>query len=202
MKNLSIEEVFIQYKLNRNKKIIHIFLKQHSDWFKEQDSCGNLRILLLDMLKNAQQKEDIIEVDFVLLIIQAFVVTLKPNDQHFDYLFSYVNAFLGDYWQSGSHDLFFNQFADVCFHASDEILENTFQRNPNALKEYLTKIASVDYRASDGSDIYIAVHKSIPLIHYLNKTDKSQILHSVFLTHFDERIVEEAQEEAELYGIT
>lgn len=196
MKNSKFVEILKQYEFGNSKGNVHALFKKYSDWFKQSNNNGILKLALADTLKEVIQTNDLRKYDFVLLVIQVFNIDFTKEDKHFELLFSIANSIIKDFKISESRDkraYLLHQLTDICIHRHDEV-NFLAKRKPELLKNLVEKIGKVKYSLTEsGLDISLAAYKAVGLIWYLSKEDAKILFEEIYLRHPDETVVDEAE---------
>lgn len=194
MKHSKFDEILNQFEFRNNG---YLLFEKYADWFEESIKDGSLKLALDRTLNEANQNNDLRKYDFALLVIQAFDIDFTDEDKHFELLFSMADLITKDFELSENRDKkswLLHQLTDICIHYDEEI-ELIVKRNPKLIPSVVRKIGKVKYQLENyGPQMYFAAYKAVGLIWYLPKKEAKDLLEKVYLTHFDERVIDEAEE--------
>lgn len=194
MKHSKFDEILSQFEFRKNG---YSLFEKYADWFEKSGKDGSLKLALDKTLNEANQDNDLRKYDFALLVIQAFDFDFAKDDKHFEVLFSIADSITEDFETSENGDKkswLLHQLTDICIHNDDEV-ELVAKRNPKLIPSVVRKIGKVKYELQNyGPQMYFAAYKAVGLIWYLPKKEAKDLLDKVYLTHFDERVIDEAEE--------
>ena len=191
------DEILNQYQFGNKEGNGYSLFQTHKDWFVENIGNGNLKLDLLKTLEEVKQNNDLRKYDFVLLIIQAFGIDFSKNDKHFELLFLIADSITEDFKVSTNGDQIswlLHQLTDICIHNYDEV-ELVIRRNLKLIIKVLRKIGTTKYESNGyGPQMYFATYKAVGIFWHLPKEERKKLLNEIYLNHFDERVIEEAEE--------
>jgi len=197
MEQQNFKVIFEEYSDGYEIGNAYDIFEKHKNWFHINKDNGVLKSVLLEYIKDCLQEKNLKKYDFTLLIIQAFAIDFERTDEHFYFLFLMAALITKDFIFSENGDKrawLLHQLTDICLHYSDEV-DIVVKRKPELVASVVAKIGNIGYNhVNYTSQMYLATHKAIDLICYLDRIVAKKILNTVFLQHFDARIVDEAQE--------